>query len=441
VPYLAIFLVTLYAFPTVGGTLPYINELPGALETYVAAVLTPMLLVGLVLYGRNSGQSAVPKAILLCLVMCLIIYTVKYVALILTENGLKLGFQIWRDRSLGFIFAATICFCIAQLPSLLRRAKFLAYLTHGLTIVFILQVALAFYEARTGIILERQESELATATSLIYARDLLGQTNFGILSLGLQHPITGLLGQFNRFGAVCVFFNLLFLVQLSIKWRWSYLFLTVLVLAAAILNTTKTAVIAIVVTDFLILIVNRETPRTVRWLMGIMALATVAILGETIMQFVLLQMGGSDTISARKVLWSSLWDLYKEFGLKSVTTVFFGFDYAFFLSQGVSKTGSLLSYGSFENEGLLLIFNYGLVGFFAYVYAFIIDPFRHAMKMDRSVRIIMILLPVNIAFCSITLDCQSTWYTLPIIITIFMVCLTKHEQKNVSLGLPPLKTA
>jgi hypothetical protein len=85
---------------------------------------------------------------------------------------------------------------------------------------------------------------------------------------------------------------------------------------------------------------------------------------------------------------------------------------------------------SYENELLLLLFNFGAVGTTLAVAAFYVAYYVHARSISKGRKVIFHLLPVDMMLCSLSMDCQSTWYAFPLITFIVLYCLRSEAQPD-----------
>lgn len=414
----AIAIAIIFAFPIVGQIIPGIRDLPGNLNTYSFAILMLFYTYALLMCAKAGKGKLLGRFQTAIVIFCsygICLFSLKFLLSPISRET----FQLFRERTLGLFLASTLCLFIAMARRRNRANRFCGYFIGGVVVLFVIQFACSMIESRTGQIFEKNSDEVLT--NLDYRDLLLTDSGGGMHELGFNYGFSGLLGQANRFGVMLVFYNLLFMTQLRSQFRWIFGSLMGLVLLAALLNTTKTSIGTIAVTDLLYFTFQGGRTRILRIVLVFGSFLVVAIpFAGVVSEYALKDKGGSNNLVLRAEHWQRLWDYYRVNGLTNPSNVLFGFDMSHLSSDGAATDAAFQ--GSFENEFLLLLFNFGLLGLSIFLISFFgvpLSSFRLVSKFNRAV---YLLLPLSLLICSLTMDCQTRWYTLPLIAMVAICC-------------------
>ncbi len=266
--------------------------------------------------------------------------------------------------------------------------------------VFIIQLAYSFYESVfSDVYIVNSFDWNGTFSDFDYEGGLLNdrlqiEYFFQYLDLPIRLVFTGLLGQHNHWGTQLPFYNLIFIYQYyySTTGRLRYLGLLGLVLLAAILNTSRFGILAIIITDIVFFYyfttINKRIKALFYFSFGVLLLIFAMDIYESISTYVSL----TNTFSTRQDTWSYLWPVIWD---RSIFEILFGST----LTDIVSFTASLDT-PDFENLSYTFLFEKGLL-----IHIFFVLLMIRLWNKDRSAarlnRITNRLIVVNIILVSL----------------------------------------
>jgi hypothetical protein len=380
-----IVLLALY-LPIFGMVLPFIGEIPRLVDLSIALVLSMILIK--IKRSENALRYIRKNApVIVFGVYCFLVMLSKGVV----AGDWLVGFHLPE----GLLLGTLIIFWLIYSNALVKYEEFLNKLTSSLGLFLFLQVMISVYESYYGRAVGRPSGEFFSLAQ----RDMLSLFGTSLTSLfGLQTAFTGLMGQYNIFGVVLTFYNLLFLKQFVETRRVIFLLLMILVFVAVIGNSTRACFLAVLITDLLALVAFVRK--------GFLKYLVVLALSVLIVSVVSDIASGweayisrSDTLTFR----FQVWNYVSSYVPQNPMSILFGLPLSILydISSTIWGGGTL---GSYENQYLRLYVYNGLIGLFLFVYLFIISPIVNVRPLDKNDKIISRLFGLNVLLTSLTLD-------------------------------------
>ena len=234
-------------------------------------------------------------------------------------------------------------------------------------IFLILQTGISLFESLDG---EFIVPPLATSLSQIQSgniaqRDFLYIFGVSFRDVGLKKVFLGLLDQHNFFGSMLVFYNLMFLICFHQTGKKIYIIFSGIVLLAVLANTTRFAIISILISDLLIML-NRSKRNKI--FVGATLLFSLPLLIANLYQSFKEYFLYTNTIASRLDLWQFI--IAETIDHMNILELIFGVDINDFLLIAFTHHGGL----SYENAFLWLFMLTGSFGLAIFVYVFYINP-------------------------------------------------------------------
>ena len=255
-------------------------------------------------------------------------------------------------------------------------------------------------------------------TILFNKRSILGV--FGI-DLPFKFPISMLIGQWNWSAPLLVFYNLIFITMFKNSKSFYYGILCIAVLFAALINTTRAAIISIVITDLIVLFVMNERVKIKKFLILILTIYTGSITYNSIVSYFY----RTDTLSSRFNYYSAYVDIFFNHFVETI----FGYgliDGAKIGAIGRSSAG--YGGGSFESFFFSFLFQYGLVSLLIFC-IFLISIFRKGYY-ENTHKYLYYLLVLNILGVSLTIGGILSLYAYSMF-TIYYIYLSVISHQNI----------
>jgi hypothetical protein len=395
-------------FPLFGKILPVVSSLPYHFANYSIVVVGFVLFWILVIRPRKIQLNAALWSVYLFALYFVALHWFKGISSGLIQESVS--------RAQGVTLGFLVLLFVIYSGVLRKQQEFFRMFAVWLGILLILQTAVSAYESITGTLLGEYEIQIYGFTEGRDILEVLGESQMDLL--GFRIPFPGLLGTHNTFGNMLIFYNLIFISQyLATGERIFQVFLLV-VLFAAIGNTTRASLATILLTDVIILALRAHNKSLRRFLIALLVLISVGITS-----FLLVNVERffptSDTILYRTELWNYL---LRHVLLKADPRwLIFGLSPEELRMVGVGFTGRML--GSYENQFFALLLYSGLIGLGLFCYAFIIQPLRPLRGMDDQKKIIFRLFALNIGLCGWTLDVHLHYSSFVLIIMIYLYCV------------------
>jgi hypothetical protein len=421
---LALLLAALFAFPILGQAVPVVNALPGDLTSYSMLLVVPLALGSLLWGVRWNNFNRTQKALLAFCLYSIAVETIMFAIYGIGPN--RIGLQMYRTRTLGSWFLLALFWIFSAIRGSAQRERFLKRFAQGIALVFALQLFLSLNESLTGDIIQRDPDMLSSSYE---SRDMFSDTSSGgISALGLHYSLNGMIYFFDLYGVQLIFYNLLFLTQLTQRIRWLYVFLCVCALGAAILNTTKTGIITIAISDIAFIALQEGRFRILRSVSVIISsVILLLIYGPILLDEVFYAGKGMLTWNLRVEQWHFMLIQYKEYVFAEPWSIPIGFNYRDNFEYTTKITGTLN--GSTQNEFLLQLLSGGVIGLALFLYAFFITPIWSYREVPRQKMIAYWLLPLCLLLASITMDLQTTCYVFPLIAFIGLYFGSAREER------------
>jgi len=330
------------------------------------------------------------------------------ILIILLSKGLIDGlFAFALAKSSGFFFSILVILIIKKYGINQNKDLFYFNLVNYLLIFFLFQYSFSMYESILGIPLGDYEIKVYRFGSLVLPTDAIGARDPLLLLnisqsalLGLNFPILGLIGQHNGFGVMLAFYNILFLYAFHKFRRKRFVFSLVVIFLASISNTTRTAIILIVLQNTIyfynIFIKNRNLRLT-------LVFATIFSLFGIIYDSLNLFLGyydKSDTFISRLNIWEILINITLQ--NLSLSNIVFGVSLSNF---GDYITGlNRMSIGSFENQYIFFFLYTGIIGLFSFYLFIILQMNRLLGKINFDDKVFVWLLFLTFFLISLFMD-------------------------------------
>ncbi|MBM3703115.1 MAG: hypothetical protein FJW63_09080, partial [Actinobacteria bacterium] len=354
----SVFIVVLALFfPMYGRIIPGISGLPYNFVYY------SIVLVGIFILWRFLADKKftfdIKTSILPLLAFCL------YYIILLESKGLVSGLiRRTSDKALGVLLGLLIILVIHQSKVISKSEGFFKKLTFYIGILFLGQVCVSVFESISGNPIGNYEIKIYGG---IRGRDPLAI--FGLdqnAIFGFKLPFTGMIGQHNAFGNMLVFYNIIFLSQFVRNGSKYYLFLLATNIFAVIGNTTRVAIMSVLVSDIIVLIRSLK-PKIVRDILSVLLSLFFIYFIIGIQSLAETYFPGSNSLISRFDRWVYLWEkvilpmdlLQLAIGLNSFDIQYIGFDF-------IGRT-----MGSYENQFYQLTIFSGFIGLFLFLCAFV----------------------------------------------------------------------
>lgn len=311
----------------------------------------------------------------------------------------------------GILLGTLIILWVIYSNALVNYEEFLTKVTSTMGLLLFFQIVISVYESYYGFVVGNPGGEI----SYIGERDMLNLFGISLTSLfGLQGAFTGMLGQYNTFGVVLAFCNLLFLKQFVETRRMTFLLLMVLVFVGVIGNSTRASFLAVLATDLIALVVFVRK----RFLQYLLVLGLSVLIVSVVSDIASgweAYIGQSDSLTFRFELWN--------YGLNFITqnpmSAFFGFPLGvlYDISSMIWGGGSL---GSYESQFLKLYVYGGLISVLLFIYLFIISPVVNVKHLKKEGKVISRLFALNVLLTSLTLDAFDYFATYILVVLLYL---------------------
>lgn len=404
----ALLLLAAIYLPILGPILPMLSALPTNLINY--GTLLAVSAAGLaVMKKRRPVRRTVATALFAAFLGYL--FVVLTFKLLLSPGELRTTIQLYRLHVAGIVYAFSSLVVVQRLPDLRMAGRFLVVFAGGLSILVLIQGGLSFMESVQGVLLGDYTTELA---SELGRRDLVSEVGYRPLQAsGLRLAFTGLMGQHNRFGSLLVLCNLVFLARFLWARNLSYVVMLVVVLVLAILNTTRTSILAIVVTDLMML------PLLIpgfRWLRPVLV-AGILVAGGWLLRErlapALVSTGALTSWVFRVEFWAYSIREYAYFSSSNPFTFTFG--PGFESMRNISMAFSSVQARSFESEFLAMLFRGGVLGSVAYG-LLLCGLGLQGLRLREQARWYLWALLASVVVTSLTLDLNLRFHNAPLLV-------------------------
>jgi len=295
-----------------------------------------------------------------------------------------------------------------------------------ISVLFLFQLIGSIYESYIGNYLAFGEfTELKNYTNwqsrLIISKSfsLFNPFNFGF-------PLSGFLGQHNYWGGQLPFYNLLLLKLLDDSHKQKYFIIIALILLAAFLNTSRFAILAILITDIIFFVKIYKKKIFLNVLIIISFLIFLIILPEVI-SVITDNFYRADTFTYRVDNYSAMSDFVPQMSLKNLI-IGYGI-------ENLEKTYSIILgfVGNFESEILMDFIAYGIVGI-SVLFLFWYKLYAQFVKFTTN-KIFGLLLLLNIVLVSITVNGISYYFIAPFVTLFYVYILSSEKSKQTMVNI------
>jgi hypothetical protein len=418
-------------FPMIGKVIPLIQILPFNFLYYSTALLSLFYLFYILIKGKRYHVAPALKYLLLFNIYFFVNLSLKA----MFAGGAA---QQTFSRTGGPMFAIIFILFVYQSGVLKRKDEFLKNIAMAFGIYMVLQTVISSYESLTDASLGEYEIKTFMEgvteefKAFMEGRDILNLFNLSQEELfGFRTPFKGMIGQHNYFGSMLAFLNTLFLYDYMKFRRTSSLIFLGVALFAIIGNTTRMAMITMLLSDLIVAVylLNRPWLRKAVIVGGVIA---GILFGLDFYLKVDEVFEKSNTLIGRVDIWAYLVNSY--FYNSSVRSFFVGLTAGELLNVGVSFFGRTM--GSYENQFFSVYLLTGSVGLSLFLYAFFIHPFRMIKRLEPEEKIILFSLMITAFLTSTTLDCILHYSSYSIFLIILMILGTNQPAQK---GIPQLR--
>jgi len=419
---LILFILLALYFPMFGKIIPGVQGLPYNFVNYSILLLLLLMITNIYRFKKidkfNGGM--------------LIVFSVYYISN-LWFKGITYGFvQELSAKSAGVFMGVLILILLNLFNIDQNKDRFYKKLTLPLGIALIFQFLISFYESKLGYTLGSYEIKVYSMGAFTNeypaygTRDLL--LIFGLTSkqlFGLHFPFTGLIGQHNGFGTMLVFYNLLFLISFVRSRSKIFLLFLFVVMLSIIGNTTRIALLTIIISDLLTLYFILYKKRLLKNIIIISIIITAIFYASILYERISTYLLQSNTLLSRFDIWNSIINSFR-FGL-NVTQFLFGIDVKLLLTGEVAFMGGFLP--SVENQFISIFLFSGIVGLILFLIVFIIYPVKNVYKSSGLEFFYLKLLAFSILLLAFTLDNLIHYASFVLIILTYYYCITQSDDK------------
>lgn len=298
--------------------------------------------------------------------------------------------------------------------------------------VFVAQFVLSAYESMRG---EYFGAAMTTGDEysiqgLDFQRRLvfsLFTQDLGILG-DLKLPFSGLVGQHNYWGTQLPFYNLLFLYQYHVTGKRTWLFLNVTIVVAVLLNTTRFAIGAVLITDLFFLVWDIRAKRWARRLLAVamvIGFAFVWTVRDYLIQAWEAYFELTDTITVRSEIYQRTQDYFWSQDLPSMI-----------VGNGTKRIGALArvlspDVGSFESLFFQLLMLSGVIGV-VLVIILLIAGLKDSSRLSNIDKLTLRLLVLNMVLVSVTSNLVFAFFVFSIVTLLYLYVMMHHRKSLVA---------
>jgi hypothetical protein len=283
--------------------------------------------------------------------------------------------------------------------------------------IFLIQLIGSFYESYVGNYLAFGEFSEIKDYANWQSRLIVSESLSFFNPFNFSFPLSGFLGQHNYWGGQLPFYNLLVLKLLADSRKQKYNIIVALILLAAFLNTSRFAIVAILITDILFYVKIYKKNYFLNGLILISLLLFIYILPKVI-TILSDNFYRADTFSYRVNNYSAITTFIYQIPIQKII-IGFGL-------ENLDKTYLLFMgfIGNFESEILIDFVAYGIVGLLI-LFVFWLKLFLQFIEFSKN-KIFGFLLLLNIILVSITVNGISYHFIAPFV-TLFYIYIVSSE--------------
>lgn len=368
-----------------------------------------LLLVSMVRGRFRTRNLSAVKSLLVFEGVTLLLYVVQ---LVLGSSELNL----FLFSALGIMFSVglVVFFLTMSEEQALPTLRSFFVLT---ILLFFAQLAFSIQESHSGFYYFGDNSWV----NYLYANTLATRVIFAIFSANLpflnylQLPLSGMIGQWNHWGTMLPFYNLMVWALFAANRKRSVLFLLPIILLASILNTSRFGISAILVSDA-VLYVGLLNGR--RWV-PIAVLALIIGVGVAEMTYLAARVNmylsrGTNTLTPRIQDYELLIQHVRNMKFLSLL----------FGEGGQSATGTLFRVTggvtqSFESQFFWELFVLGVPGLSVFLFL-LYGTWRERLRHAHTTRLMIAVLVMNMVAVSLTSNLVFSAYIFPFVTVLFI---------------------
>ena len=303
--------------------------------------------------------------------------------------------------------------------------KFLENVFYLVGVMFLLQFILSAYESINNIYLDPIHNwALNHITSHSIRSKWLLQVigiDFSLLDRFI-HPFSGLLGQSNFWAVQLPFYNLIFLYMHYKTRRKYFMLLVVLVFSAILLNTTRSAIFIILVTDIFYMLFIGESKRFNYVTIGGVVILLFIYIGDIVYNFII-YFEQSDSLTGRLATYNTL----SQFSMLSEIPLIWGYSVPQILNIEYVYLGGM----GFESYFFDVLFYNGIFGFLLFIYL-LMKILKQGRKFSTINKYFSFLIVMNIIGISLTINGPVTDYAFSFVTILYIYNVVSDRSYNES---------
>ena len=284
-------------------------------------------------------------------------------------------------------------------------------------VVMVFQVAISIVESLRG---ESFVDYGEFGMGALEGRDLLELTGGGLVAwFGFKLPFYGMLGQHNYFGNMLVGYNALWIAGFLLNKKRHFLALLALTLLASIGNSTRTAVISVLLMDLLMFI---QLVGGVNLIVRFGKLLLVFLMLGTVIYKFQQRFGDyaadSNTFEGRFDLWASI---FQDLGAGMFSPLEWVFGSSMEHSSMVGFNWRGVETGSVENQYLYMFCFGGMIGLILFIWAISAPLVLLRKRFSAETRTVITAILLSWLFTFISLDLHLHFASFVVYVAVIFV--------------------
>ncbi len=398
-------------------------------ETITYATLI-LVFIGYLLIGKKSKNT---QGTFVLYFVCLALLLVNIVHFVSSS-----GLQVFLHDSHSFVASILILLIVSQFNDR-NQIYIFKVLFNYMGAMFFVLLLLSAFESYSGVYFGMGAEAMEDLT--VYAEDplnvrFIGNAIYSDMSsmLGLDmfsFCFTMMVGQHNQGGAMLVFYNLIFLFAYYAKKETRYAILAGLLLLAVLLNTTRFAIAAIVITDFIFYVLVIKKWVHLQWevkaiyVFSCVSFAALLVLffstqdlPEVLSYF---QATNTDTMNGRSIIYASVAEHFLD---QDIYHILIGNSGESLKSAIIAVLGVIRNFESFI---ISVYYGYGLAGIIIIFYALYFF-LKQGKALIEPYSYFWYLIIFNVIAISVISGLLFSYHIYPIVVILCLYVLVKARQ-------------